>query len=118
MPAAFPGFFHVFRRGNANAILLADVLRIDQQDGVEGCPTLILSGALTGRYVGELERVFRRLLDAGCTVTLDLKNLRSAGRDGLAFLLAATEASVRLTECPPYICLWLEQERRARGARA
>jgi ABC-type transporter Mla MlaB component len=90
------------------------VLRIDEREQTQGCPTLVLSGSLTRDYVVELKRICDHLLDGEHTVTLNLKDLRFADRDGLAFLLNAADASVRLANCPPYIRRWIVQERRWR----
>ena len=92
------------------------VLRIDEQMRDAGCATLALCGALTREYVLDLTRMCDDLREAELAVTLNLSQLRSADREGLAFLLKAADASIRLAHCPPYIRRWIQQERRSRRA--
>jgi hypothetical protein len=67
--------------------------------------------------VAELKRICDGLLRGQHGVTLNLKDVRFADRDGLAFLLNAADASVRLANCPPYIRRWIIQERRWRRSK-
>lgn len=90
------------------------MLRIDERDRANGCATLALCGVLAASHVPELKRLCEGLRRDDVAITLDLADLRSADRAGLAFLLAAADNSVRLASCPPYIRRWIQAERRAR----
>lgn len=86
------------------------MLRIDERSEAQSA-TLALSGSLTNEYIAELERAIGHVR-AGKRVTLDLAQLQSVDRAGLAFLARAMAAAIRLQDCPPYIRLWIAQERR------
>ena len=86
------------------------VLRIDERSQAR-CTTLVLSGSLTNDYIPELERAVGRILSAERAVALNLADLRSVDREGLAFLAGAMDAEVPVEDCPPYVRRWLAQER-------
>ncbi len=84
------------------------MLRIDERSHGRGT-TLALSGCLTTDYISELEGAIARAPNGG-EVVLNLANLKTVDREGLAFLARVREESVRLEDCPPYIRRWMTQE--------
>jgi len=86
------------------------VLRIDERSQAR-YTTLVLSGSLTNDYIPELERAVGRVRSVNRAVALNLAQLKSVDRDGLAFLAGAMDAAVRVEDCPPYVRRWIAQER-------
>lgn len=71
-----------------------------------GIRVLRLEGWLEGDTVAELERVSR---EGSGPLRLDLSELRSADREGLAVLRALRAAGAALTGASPYIRLLLDR---------
>lgn len=86
------------------------MLRIDERSQSR-CTTLVLSGSLTSDYIPELERALGRIRIANRAVALNLAELKSVDRAGLAYLAGVMDAEVRVKDCPPYVRRWIAQER-------
>ena len=72
--------------------------------------TLSLDGHVTGRWVKLLRRMCEAQLKKGARVSLDLKNVSFADRDGIALLQSLTNRRVEILNALPFIA---EQIRKA-----
>jgi len=86
------------------------MLRISAVE-VPGEPVLLrLDGQITGRWVKLLQRTSEARLRKGSQVTMDMKNVSFADRDGIALLRNLTDRRVEILNALPFI---FEQIRRA-----
>jgi hypothetical protein len=85
------------------------MLKIERSSGAG--VVFSLSGHLENAHVGELQRLFS-LEAAGQDITLDLTNLTLVDRDAVKFLARCGDTSIRLTNCPPFVRVWVDTERR------
>jgi hypothetical protein len=87
------------------------VLRIEN---VSDRPLTILrlSGWLQLEHVNQLKAQIE-----GCTHrnTLDLVEVKLVERDVVCFLGLCEENGTELSQCSPYICVWIDRERAGQG---
>ena len=69
-----------------------------------------LSGTLDAEHVPELERLFGSPADYS-QITMDLRDLRFAGRDAVRFLSKCETAGITLRNCPAYVREWMNREK-------
>ncbi|MGA8440097.1 MAG: hypothetical protein WB762_05215 [Candidatus Sulfotelmatobacter sp.] len=71
--------------------------------------------ALRGRVgiedIAELQRLFG-LEDAGRRFALDLEDVTLIDRDAVKFLASCEADSIRLKNCPGYIRVWVDREKK------
>jgi ABC-type transporter Mla MlaB component len=79
------------------------MLRISAIEAAGGTVTLRLDGQVTGRWVMLLQRTCEAELKKGARVTIDLKNVSFADRDGIALLRSLTDCRVELLNPLPFI---------------
>jgi ABC-type transporter Mla MlaB component len=93
--------------GLARSLLFPDpgspMLRISAIEAAGGTITLRLDGQITGRWVMLLQRTCEAELKKGAQVTIDLKNVSFADRDGIALLRSLTDSRVELLNSLPFI---------------
>jgi ABC-type transporter Mla MlaB component len=65
--------------------------------------TLRLDGQVSGRWVKLLQRTCEAELKKGSRVTIDLRNVSFADRDGVALLRSLTDRQVELLNALPFI---------------
>jgi ABC-type transporter Mla MlaB component len=86
------------------------MLRISVIDAAGEPITLSLDGQISGRWVELLQRTCEVQLTKGPPVTMDLKNVSFADRDGIALLRSLTDRRVEIQNALPFI---VEQIRKA-----
>lgn len=79
------------------------MLRISAIKAAGGTVLLRLDGQVTGRWVMLLQRTCEAQLKKGARVTIDLKNVSFADRDGIALLRSLTDCRVELLNSLPFI---------------
>jgi hypothetical protein len=68
--------------------------------------------AISGRIEEEHLPDLQRLLQGEVTeadITIDLGEVTLAGREAVRFLAVSEAQGITLTNCPPYIRLWIKQ---------
>jgi anti-anti-sigma regulatory factor len=85
------------------------MFRVDETETNEGV-TLTFAGVLNARAAGETANAMGGPLRENRRLTLDLRQLRYADREGIRFLAAAMGNGVHLSGVPRYIRAWLSQE--------
>lgn len=65
--------------------------------------TLRLDGQLKGRWVNLLRRTCKTQLKKGARVTIDLRNVSFADRDGIGLLQSLTDRQVEILNALPFI---------------
>jgi ABC-type transporter Mla MlaB component len=81
----------------------SSMLRISA-DEVSGEPVLLyLDGEVTGQWVKLLQRTCEADLEKGSRVTIDLKNVLFADRDGIALLRSLRDRRVEILNALPFI---------------
>jgi len=70
------------------------MLRISADEEGAASVTLRLDGQISGRWVELLRRTCEVQLQTGARVTIDLRNVSFADRDGIALLRSLTERRV------------------------
>jgi len=68
-----------------------------------------LSGRIKVERVAELQQLLESEVDHH-GITLDLKEVKLVDRDAIGFLVNCEAKGMKLTNCPPYIREWIEQE--------
>jgi ABC-type transporter Mla MlaB component len=69
-----------------------------------GEPTMLrLDGQVTGRWVKLLQKTCEAQLKKGGRVTIDLRNVSFADRDGIALLRSLTNRRVEILNALPFI---------------
>jgi anti-anti-sigma regulatory factor len=86
------------------------MLRISANQAGGGPVILHLDGQVTGRWVKLLQRTCEAQLEKGVPVSIDLKNVSFAGRDGIALLRSLADRRVEIRNALPFI---FEQVKRA-----
>lgn len=86
------------------------MLRISTNEVVGERVTLRLDGQVTGRWVKLLQRTCEAKLKKGARITLDLRNVLFADRDGIALLQGLEHRRVEILNVLPFIA---EQIRKA-----
>jgi ABC-type transporter Mla MlaB component len=86
------------------------MLRISVFEAAGDPITLRLDGQISGRWVELLQRTCEVQLKKGARVTMDLKNVSFADRDGIALLRSLTDRRVEILNALPFIA---EQIRKA-----
>ena len=93
-------------RGLARSLLFPNpgspMLRISAIEAA-GRTTLRLDGQITGQWAMLLQRTCEAELKKGAQVTIDLKNVSFADRDGIALLRSLTDSRVELLNPLPFI---------------
>ncbi len=79
------------------------MLRISAIEAAGENVTLRLDGQITGRWVMLLQRTCEAELKKGVQVTIDLRNVSFADRDGIALLCSLTDCRVELLDALPFI---------------
>ena len=79
------------------------MLRISAIAAAGGTVLLRLDGQVTGRWVMLLQRTCEAELKKGARVTIDLKNVSFADRDGIALLRGLTDSRVELLNPLPFL---------------
>jgi len=79
------------------------MLKISAIEAAGGTVTLRLDGQVTGRWVMLLQRTCEAELKKGARVTIDLKNVSFADRDGIALLRSLTDCRVEILNSLPFI---------------
>jgi ABC-type transporter Mla MlaB component len=92
------------------SVLGNGVLRISITEAVDGPVTLQLDGQVGGRWVELLQTTCEVQLKKGARVTIDMRNVSFADRDGIALLTSLTDRRVEILNALPFIA---EQIRRA-----
>jgi anti-anti-sigma regulatory factor len=79
------------------------MLRISAIEEVDEPVTLRLDGQVAGKWVKLLERVCEAELEKHGRVTIDLRNVSFADRDGIEFLQNLTDHKVELLNASPFV---------------
>jgi len=79
------------------------MLRISVNEVVGEGVTLCLDGQVAGRWVKLLQKTCEAELKKGARVTIDLRNVSFADRDGIALLRSLTDCRVELLNALPFI---------------
>jgi len=79
------------------------VLRIQLLDLQDGAATLELAGRVAGSWVGELSRSCDRILNAGGSLSVDLREVTFVDRDGVELLRGLRGRQVVLVNCSPFV---------------
>jgi anti-anti-sigma regulatory factor len=69
-----------------------------------------LSGRIEAQAIAELERVFELQTDYR-DIVVDLKDVSLVDREAIRFLVRCEADGVKLENCTPYICEWMEREK-------
>jgi ABC-type transporter Mla MlaB component len=86
------------------------VLKISVTEVAGEAVTLRLDGQVTGKWVALLQRTSEAHLKKCTRVTMDLRNVSFADRDGIALLRSLTDRRVQILNALPFIA---EQIRKA-----
>jgi anti-anti-sigma regulatory factor len=87
------------------------VLRIQLLDLQDGTATLQLAGRIAGPWVGELSRSCDRILNAGGSLSVDLREVTFVDRDGVELLRGLSGRQVVLVNCSPFVAEQLKASR-------
>jgi anti-anti-sigma regulatory factor len=79
------------------------VLRIQLLDLQDGTAMLQLAGRVAGPWVGELSRSCDRILNAGGSLSVDLREVTFVDRDGVELLRGLRGRQVVLVNCSPFV---------------
>ena len=74
-----------------------------------------LSGRVAAENLAELEALLGSEAK-GRRIVLDLKDLTLVDRDAVRFLARCEADSIKLKNCPAYVCEWIARERDATSA--
>ena len=83
------------------------MIRIETSEGRD-LVTFVLSGRIEKEDLGELKTLLGKNEKA---VVLDLKEIRLVDREAVRFLANFETDNARITNCPPYIRVWIRRER-------
>jgi hypothetical protein len=86
------------------------LLRISIIEDAHKSVTLLLDGQVSGRWVELLQSACEVQLEKGARVTIDLRNVCFADRDGIALLGILSDRQVEILNALPFIA---EQIRKA-----
>jgi ABC-type transporter Mla MlaB component len=86
------------------------MFRMNEFHTTDQCVILSLAGTFTSDFVFEAREKLEPFLHQNCTVVLDLAQLRSVDRSGIAFLVWATRTGVRIINAPLYVLTWMKGE--------
>jgi hypothetical protein len=75
-----------------------------------GFTVFLLSGRIEAQAIAELRRFFELQTDYR-DIVLDLKDVGVVDRDVVCFLVRCEADGVKLENCAPYICEWMEREK-------
>ena len=75
----------------------------------------ILSGEMNIELVTRLQEVIAK--DGPHLITLDLKDITTADREAVRFLVGAEATGIRIINCPEYMRSWIAEEKKV-GAKA
>jgi hypothetical protein len=78
---------------------------------LNGDVVFYLSGRMDAENIGELETLLRKEASDSRTV-LDLKDLTLVDQDVVSFLRGCEADGIQLRNCPAYIRVWINGERR------
>jgi len=84
------------------------VLRISIAEAAGEPITLQLDGQVSGRWVELLQRTWEAHLKKGVRVTINLRNVSFADRDGIALLKSLTNRQVEILDALPFIAKQIE----------
>ena len=70
-----------------------------------------LCGQLTAEYLPEIERLLTEKPSTLATTSLNLENVTFVDRAAMVFLCSAKTRNITIEHCPPYVTLWMQQER-------
>ena len=79
------------------------VLKISNTEEAGQKISLQLDGQVSGKWVELLQRTCEVQLGKGVRVTIDLKNVSYADRDGIALLIGLAKRRVEILNAPPFI---------------
>ena len=79
------------------------MLRISVNEAVSEAVTLRLDGQVAGQWVKLLQKTCEAELKKGARVTIDLRNVSFADRDGIALLRSLTDRRVEVLNALPFI---------------
>lgn len=79
------------------------MLRISAIEAAGGPVTLRLDGQVSGQWLKLLERTCEAELKKGSRVTVDLKNVSFADRDGIVLLRSLVDRRIELLNALPFI---------------
>ena len=79
------------------------MLRISVTEAADEPVTLRLDGQVTGQWVELLQRTCKAQLKKGARVTIDLRHVSFADRDGIALLRSLTDRRVEILNALPFI---------------
>jgi hypothetical protein len=71
----------------------------------------ILSGRMDAEQAGELNKLFGNESE-GIKIVADLRDLTLVDRDAVRFLERCEAGGIKLRNCPAYIRVWIDRERR------
>ena len=86
------------------------MLRISVVERASELVTVLLDGRVAGRWVELLQRTCEAQLNKGARVTVDLRNVSFADREGITLLRILTDRQVEILNALPFIA---EQIRKA-----
>ena len=90
------------------------MFRIDVLEETESSVTLKVSGWIVSDDVSIFEQECQAHIDKGQELLLDFFDVRSVDREGLAVLERLVAGGVQVMNCPRYIELHLEAQRKGR----
>jgi ABC-type transporter Mla MlaB component len=79
------------------------MLRISSIQQAGGPVMLRLDGQVTGQWVKLLQRTCEAQLKKGAQITIDMKNVSFADRDGIALLQSLADRQVEILNALPFI---------------
>jgi len=86
------------------------VLRISTFEVADGPVALHLDGQVSGKWVGLLQSTCEAHLSKGVQVSLDLKNVSFADRDGIALLRGMRDCGVVIRNASPFVAEQISQK--------
>jgi ABC-type transporter Mla MlaB component len=88
---------------SATVALRKRVLRISITEAADEQVTLQLDGQMSGRWVELLQKTCEVQMKKAARVTIDLKNVSFADRDGIALIRSLTARRVELLNASPFL---------------